>query len=73
MSTEQNAEVNVEAAKAPRNFRTAIDIENFYRFVNENDLRKEAKVMLEMVFQKVMQQAKKKRKENIKNAKKNLH
>jgi xylose isomerase len=60
----------VESPKTPRNFRTSIDIENFYRFVNDNDLRKEAKVMLEYIHLKVMGHAKKKRKE--KNSKK-LH
>ena len=62
----------VENPKTPRNFRTAIDIENFYRFVNDNDLRKEAKIMLEIIHQKVMTQVKKKRKENNKAMKKNL-
>ncbi len=59
----------IENPKTPRNFRSAIDIENFYRFVSENDLRKEAKIMLETIHQKVMAQAKKKKKE-AKNSKK---
>jgi hypothetical protein len=62
----------VETTKAPRNFRTAIDIENFYRFVNENDLRKEAKIMLELISTKVLGTAKRKRKDS-KASKKNLH
>lgn len=71
--TIETTEQIVENPKTPRNFRTAIDIENFYRFVNENDLRKEAKIMLELIHSKVMGQVKKKRKENNKAAKKNLH
>ena len=54
-------EAVVEGPKTPRNFRTAIDIENFYRFVNDNDLRREAKIMLELIQQKVMITVKKKK------------
>ncbi|MBC7430281.1 MAG: hypothetical protein H7336_16830 [Bacteriovorax sp.] len=67
------AEVVAEGPKTPRNFRTAIDIENFYRFVNDNDLRREAKIMLELIQQKVMITVKKKRKESKALSKKNLH
>lgn len=66
-------EVVAEGPKTPRNFRTAIDIENFYRFVNDNDLRREAKIMLELIQQKVMITVKKKRKESKALSKKNLH
>lgn len=66
-------EAVVEGPKTPRNFRTAIDIENFYRFVNDNDLRREAKIMLEMIQQKVMITVKKKKKETKALNKKNLH
>ena len=38
-------ETVVESPKTPRNFRTAIDIENFYRFVNDNDLRNNEMVL----------------------------
>jgi len=67
-------ETTTEAPKTPRNFRTAIDIENFYRFVNDNDLRKEAKIMLDMIQAKVMASVKKKKKEaKAQNKKNNLH
>jgi hypothetical protein len=66
-------EAVVEGPKTPRNFRTAIDIENFYRFVNDNDLRREAKIMLEMIQQKVLITVKKKKKETKALNKKNLH
>lgn len=69
METEQIVEQSPKAT--PRNFRTAIDIENFYRFINENDLRREAKIMLEQISMKVLGTAKKKRKES--KSKKNLH
>ena len=72
--TNIEAEVVVESPKTPRNFRTAIDIENFYRFVNDNDLRKEAKIMLEMIQAKVMASVKKKKKEvKAANKKNNIH
>lgn len=73
MSLETNTETVVESPKTPRNFRTAIDIENFYRFVNDNDLRREAKIMLELIQQKVMITVKKKKKETKALNKKNLH
>lgn len=66
-----DTETVAESPKTPRNFRTAIDIENFYRFVNDNDLRKEAKIMLEIIQQKVLATVKKKK--NTKASKKNLH
>jgi hypothetical protein len=66
-------EVVAEGPKTPRNFRTAIDIENFYRFVNDNDLRREAKIMLELIQQKVLITVKKKRKESKALNKKKLH
>jgi len=64
-------EAAVESPKTPRNFRTAIDIENFYRFVNDNDLRKEAKIMLDIIQAKVMASVKKKKKEAKAASKKN--
>jgi hypothetical protein len=73
MSTLETEAV-VESPKTPRNFRTAIDIENFYRFVNDNDLRREAKIMLEIIQSKVMIAVKKKKKEAKALSKKNnLH
>ncbi|MDH4469004.1 MAG: hypothetical protein QE271_13175 [Bacteriovoracaceae bacterium] len=34
-------------------FRATSDVENFYRFIHENSLRHEAKVLLEKVLEKV--------------------
>jgi hypothetical protein len=74
MTTIETESTVVEGPKTPRNFRSAVDIENFYRFVNDNDLRKEAKVMLEMIQSKVMACVKKKKKEvKAANKKNNLH
>jgi hypothetical protein len=71
--TEVALDNSKEGPKTPRNFRTAIDIENFYRFVNDNDLRREAKIMLEIIQQKVLITVKKKKKETKALSKKNLH
>ena len=57
-----------------KNFRSNGDIENFYRFVNDNDLRREAKIMLEIIQSRVLAAVKKKKKEtNAQNKKNNLH
>ena len=75
MSLGINTEVVTESPKTPRNFRTAIDIENFYRFISDNDLRKEAKTMLEVIQHRVYATVKKKKKESksAKKSKKNMH
>jgi len=43
-----------------RNFRKSPEVENFYRFVNENDLRREAHLMLGVIVSKITQKKKKK-------------
>ena len=71
--TIENETISTEnLPKSPRNFRSSIDIENFYRFVHENDLRREARIMLELIQSKVMSTVKKKR-GNKESKKKNLH
>lgn len=66
IETIETTSIVIEAPKTPRNFRSAVDIEAFYRFVNDNDLRKEARIMMELIQQKVMGTVKKKRKEKAK-------
>ncbi len=72
MTTETENTTTEAQPKSPRNFRSAIDIENFYRFVHENDLRREARLMLEHIQSKVMATVKRKRNSKD-NKKKNLH
>ena len=55
------ANTETEAVKGGRNFRNSPDIENFYRFVHENDLRKEAKAALELVVATIKPKKKRKR------------
>ena len=40
------------ASNVPKNFRSHPDIENFYRFIHENDLREEGLEILNDVLQK---------------------
>jgi hypothetical protein len=56
MSMEQEIEFGNEASKAahaaggvPKNFRQQADMEAFYRFVHENDLREQALEILDKV------------------------
>lgn len=49
------------AATGFRNFRHSPDVEGFYRFVYENDLREEAKVVLEKVVSFLGKSRKKKK------------
>ena len=43
-----------------RNFRKSAEVENCYRFVSENDLRREALMILEVITSKLTQKKKKK-------------
>lgn len=45
-----------------RNFRGAPDIEHLYRFVHENDMRREAKMILERVVDALAPKKRRKRK-----------
>ena len=60
------AGATAEAKPTVRNFRNIPDIENFYRFVYENDLRRETKLVLAAIVRK-LNAAAKKSKRNKKN------
>jgi geranylgeranyl pyrophosphate synthase len=49
----------VETVRTLRNFRSSADIENFYRFVNEHGLRREAKQILETIASALKAETKK--------------
>lgn len=58
--------VQAEASgKGVKTFRNNVDIENFYRFIHENDLRREATTMLEFVQSKLAKPKKRGRKKKI--------
>lgn len=48
-TTEKTNAPAVEIVRTIRNFRSSADIENFYRFINEHSLRREAKQILETI------------------------
>ena len=50
---------NTEEKKLGKNFRNSPDVENFYRFIHENDLRKEAKLIFEKLHAQIKMQDKK--------------
>jgi hypothetical protein len=56
-----NKEAAAEAGKGIRNFRQSSDVENFYRFVHDNGLRREAKMILETVYTAIKKSKKKAR------------
>ena len=45
-----------------KNFRELPDIENFYRFIYENDLRRETKLLLEAIWTAYIKRKKQQRK-----------
>lgn len=50
-----------ETTKALKGFKSAADIENFYRFIYENDLRREAKMVLHAITAAAKQGSKRKK------------
>ncbi len=53
------------SGKSVKNFRSNVEIENFYRFIHENDLRRETISMLEFVHSKLAKPKKRGRKKKI--------
>ncbi len=51
-----------EGTRTLRNFRSAPDIEHFYRFLHENDLRREAKMILDRVVKALAPKKRRKKK-----------
>lgn len=60
MTTTTTTAETAETVKPVRNFRNSPDIENFYRFIHENDLRREAKMIFEAINAKVNKSSKRK-------------
>ncbi len=52
MSKEETVTVQTDAERSFKNFRTLPEIENFYRFVHDNDLRREALMALSAIVSK---------------------
>lgn len=64
MSEETTAAVDT-ANKSVKNFRNSVDIENFYRFIHENGLRRETISMLEFVHTSLAKPKKRGRKKKM--------
>lgn len=45
--------------KITRNFRNTAEVESFYRFIHENDMRREARAILDHVYRKLLAARKK--------------
>jgi len=45
--------------KISRNFRNTSEVENFYRFIHDNDMRREARALLDHVYRKLLAARKK--------------
>ncbi len=71
-TTNQQLGTPTEKQQPAAGFRSSADIENFYRFVADNGLRREAKLVLEKISSLLTKNNKKKRKRRGR-AKKTLH
>jgi hypothetical protein len=56
------ASASTEQNKAFRNFKSSPDVESFYRYVHDNSLRKEAKMILAHIVKSCQEIEKKKAK-----------
>ncbi len=55
-------EVSAEVSKSLRNFRNTDEVENFYRFVHEYGLRREAKLVLDHLYNNLLRKPKRRKK-----------
>lgn len=61
VQTEEKAAPAAPEVMTLKNFRSNADIENFYRFIHDNGLRREASVMMEYAMDKLRKARKLKR------------
>jgi hypothetical protein len=61
MATTKTEEIKANEAMTVKQFKQTSDIDNFYRFIHENNLRHEAKVLMTMVA-KTLKKSSRKRK-----------
>ena len=48
-----------------KNFKNSSEVENFYRFIHDNDLRSEAKQLVQIVLKSITPQKKRGRKKSV--------
>ena len=70
VDTEKQDEQQVEITRALRNFRNIPEIEHFYRFVHDNNLRRETKMVFEAIASAIASQKKLNKKKIAATAKK---
>jgi hypothetical protein len=63
MTTQKTMTAKEKKAELIKGFRNNSDIENFYRFVHENNLRVEAKVLMQTILDSIS--SKRKSKKNL--------
>lgn len=56
--TDEQTDKQVEITRALRNFRNIAEIEHFYRFVYDNNLRRETKLVFEAITSAIASQKK---------------
>ena len=61
MTTSTAKAENKSPASGVRNFRNIAEIENFYRFVYENDLRREATMVLSSICDVIIEKKSKRK------------
>ena len=60
----QSTEATAAAGTGPKNFKSNQDIESFYRFIHENNLRSEASALMQTIL-KTFGKKRKKRKSKV--------
>lgn len=60
--TTTDAKLGKPGRSAVENFKASAEVENFYRFINDNGLRREAYMMFDYLFDKISVKKKSKRK-----------
>lgn len=66
MSKAETAQTDVKPAEMTiKNFRSNADIENFYRYIHDNGLRREAFMMMEYAISKITKAKKAKKSKTL--------
>ncbi len=63
--TQTTEKDTASAGTTIKNFKNTSEVENFYRFINDNGLRSEAKRLVEVVLKQITPQKKRGRKKSI--------
>jgi hypothetical protein len=72
-TAQKKSQAKSEGAKTIRQFKASSDVENFYRYVHENNFRQEAKAMLQAVQEVLVAEKKAKKAKRASKKAKTLH